>query len=85
MQKRRKRLEKITKILAATDFADYWAQTVKYAGDLADKLKAELIVVNLINQRDVKTIGEIASITTRVSEEEYLEKKEKERLALIEK
>jgi len=42
-------MEKITKILAAIDLSDYSAHTMKYAGDLADKLKAELIVANIIN------------------------------------
>jgi len=78
-------MEKITKILAAIDFSDYSAQTVKYAGDLADKLKAELIVANIINQRDVETIRKIATITTRVSEEEYLEKQKKRRFDLTQK
>ena len=78
-------MEKITKILAAIDLSDYSAHTVKYAGELADKLKAELIVANIINQRDVETIRKIATITIRVSEEEYLEKQKKERFGLTQK
>ena len=72
-------MAKITKILAAIDLSDYSAHTMKYAGDLAEKLNAELIVANIINERDVETIKKIASITTRVLEKEYLEKQKKER------
>jgi nucleotide-binding universal stress UspA family protein len=79
------KMTKITKILAAIDFSDYSAQTVKYAGDLAEKLNAELIVANIINQRDVEAVRRIPQVTTVVSEEEYLEKKEQERFELIQK
>ena len=78
-------MTKITKILAAIDFSDYSAQTVKYAGDLAEKLNAELIVVNIINQRDVEAIRRIPETISAVSEEEYFEKKEQERFELIQK
>ena len=78
-------MTKITKILAAIDFSDYSAQTVKYAGDLAEKLNAELIVVNIINQRDVEAIRRIPETISSVSEEEYFEKKEQERFELIQK
>ena len=78
-------MEKITKILAAIDLSDYSAHTMKYAGDLAEKLNTELIVANIINQRDVETIRKIATITMRVSEEGYLEKQKKERFELFQK
>ena len=76
---------KITKILAAIDFSDYSAQTLKYAGDLAEKLNAELIVANIINQRDVEAIRRIPQTISSVSEEEYLEQRKKERFELIQK
>ena len=78
-------MKKITKILAAIDFSDYSAQIMKYAADLADKLKAELIVTNIINQRDVKAIRKIAHTTDRISVEEYLEQRKKERFELTQK
>ena len=74
-----------SKILAAIDCSYYSAHTVKYAGDLAEKLNAELIVANIINQRDVEAIRKIETITIRVSEEEYLEKQKKERFYLTQK
>jgi nucleotide-binding universal stress UspA family protein len=82
-----KKMTKITKILAAIDFSDYSAQTVKYAGDLAEKLNAELIVANIINQRDVEAIRKIATLTNLVSEseEEYWKKQKKERFGLTQK
>ena len=58
---------------------------MKYAGDLAEKLNTQLIVANIINQRDVEAIRKIATITIRVSEEEYLEKQKKRRFELIQK
>jgi len=79
------KMMKITKILAAIDFSDYSAQTVKYAGDLAEKLNVELIVANIINQRDVEAIRRIPETTSGVSEEEYLKQRKKEHFELIQK
>ena len=78
-------MTKITKILAAIDFSDYSVQTVKYAGDLAENLNAELIVANIINQRDVEAIRRIPQTISSVSKEEYLEQRKKERFELIQK
>ena len=80
-----KKMEEITKILAAIDFSDYSAHTMKYAADLAEKLNAELIVANIINQRDVESIRRIPQITGGISEGKYLEKKKQERFDLTQK
>jgi len=74
---------KINKILAAIDLSDYSATTMEYAADLATQLEAELIVVNVINQRDLDSIRKIESIATGISVEKYLEMQKKERSRLI--
>jgi nucleotide-binding universal stress UspA family protein len=79
------KMMKINKILAAIDFSDYSVQTVKYAGDLAEKLNAELIVANIINERDVEAIRRISQTTSGFSEGEYLEQRKKERFESIQK
>ncbi len=74
---------KINKILAAIDLSDYSAATMEYAADLATQLEAELIMVNVINQRDVDAIKKIENITTGISVEKYLEMQKEERSRLI--
>jgi nucleotide-binding universal stress UspA family protein len=46
----------IEKIMVAIDFSEYSKSTLSYASYLAHSLKAALVVVNVINQRDVETI-----------------------------
>jgi len=74
---------KINKILAAIDLSDYSASTMEYAVDLATQLEAELIAVNVINQRDVDAIAKIENITTDISVEKYVERQKEERSRLI--
>jgi nucleotide-binding universal stress UspA family protein len=45
-----------SKIMAGCDFSEYSKKTLEYAASLAEKCQAELIIVNIINQRDVDTI-----------------------------
>ncbi|MBC8177688.1 MAG: universal stress protein [Deltaproteobacteria bacterium] len=74
---------KINKVLAAIDLSDYSAATMEYAGDLATQLEAELIAVNVINQRDVDAIEKVENITTGISVEKYVERQKEERALLI--
>jgi nucleotide-binding universal stress UspA family protein len=46
----------IRKILVALDFSDYTAQTVQYAAALANDVKASLVLVNILSERDVKAV-----------------------------
>ena len=74
---------KINKVLAAIDLSNYSAATMEYAGDLATQLEAELIAVNVINQRDVDAIEKVENITTGISVEKYVERQKEERALLI--
>ncbi len=74
---------KINKILAAIDLSDYSAATMEYAADLSTQLGAELIAVNVINQRDVDAIAKVENITTGISVEKYVERQKEERFLLI--
>ena len=76
-------MKKIKKILVAIDFSEYSAETMKYAADIAERLRVELIVVNIINQRDIEAIKEAAQQISHLSVEELLENREEERLWLI--
>lgn len=46
-------MKKINKILAASDLSDHSVQVIEYAVELATGQKAELVVANVIHQRDV--------------------------------
>jgi len=68
-------MEGIKRILAAIDFSLYSPQVLRFAVDLTRELKAQLVVVNVINQRDVQAIemvqrefpGQSVSLFVRVA------------------
>ena len=76
-------MKQINKILVAIDLSDYSTQTMEYAAELANELKATLIVINVINQRDVEAIKRVALEVPNITVGDYLENQEKERMELI--
>ena len=82
-----------SKIMAACDFSEYSKETLEYAASLAEKCQAELIVVNVINQRDVDTILKVAETTfdrtvekdVKKLADDYISQLTDERMLLIDK
>ena len=62
---------KIKRIMVACDFSEYSKQALQYAFELADNLKAELVVAHVINQRDLDAIHSIAGYSPLITVEEY--------------
>ena len=63
-----------SKIMVGCDFSEYSRKTLEYAASLAEKCQAELIIVNIINQRDVDTILAISDKQFDRAVEKSLEK-----------
>jgi len=82
--KRREHMEAIKKIMVAIDLSEYSKNIFKYAGTLAKSIKSELIVVNVINNRDIEALQKAAMETDAFSLKEWLRKQKEERLRLIE-
>ncbi len=72
-------MTQIKKIVAAIDFSAYSSQTLKYAAALAGALKSELIVVNVINQRDIAAIEKVAYMTTQINIQDYVDHQKADR------
>jgi len=66
-------MSNIKKIMVAVDFSEYSSQVVDYAGRLAEALGAELIFVNVINQRDVDIVKQVAMYTDKISVKSYVD------------
>ncbi|MCP4104530.1 MAG: universal stress protein [Desulfobacteraceae bacterium] len=83
----------IRKIMVGCDFSTYSKDTLAYAADLADKLGAELIIVNVINKNETDTILRVAEGQfdrniekyVKKSAEEYVENAKKSRTGQVEK
>jgi nucleotide-binding universal stress UspA family protein len=65
-------MSKVKKIMVALDFSEYSNEIVNYAGRLAEELGAELIFVNVINQRDIDMIKQITIHTDKISVKGYI-------------
>ena len=77
-------MEAIKKIIVAIDLSEYSRDILKYAGTLAKSINSELIIVNVINNRDIEALQKAAMETDAFSVEGWLRKQKEERLGLIE-
>jgi nucleotide-binding universal stress UspA family protein len=70
--------------MVGIDLSAYSVQTLEFACELAQDLKSELIIVNVINQRDVEAVRKVANVTSSFpSVEEWVKAREEERTETI--
>jgi nucleotide-binding universal stress UspA family protein len=78
-------MKTIQKMLVAIDLSEYSTQVIKYACEIAEQLKSELIAVNIINQRDLDAIRNVSEYFDDFSLDKYLNVQKEERTVLINK
>jgi nucleotide-binding universal stress UspA family protein len=61
------------KIMVAVDFSDYSPKIAEHAGRLAEDLGAELLFVNVINQRDIDMVKHVTMYTDKISVKDYVD------------
>ena len=66
-------MKMISKIMVAIDFSDFSRMSLQYATDLAKEAEAELLLVNVINQRDVNIMKKAGEQLSGFSAEDHLE------------
>jgi nucleotide-binding universal stress UspA family protein len=67
-------MKSFNKIMVACDFSKYSKETLACAVALAEKLQADLIIVNVINKREIDTILKVAEGQFDRNIEKYVEK-----------
>jgi len=67
-------MKSIHKIMVGCDFSKYSKETLECAVALAEKLQADLIIVNVINQKEIDTILKVAEGQFDRNIEQYVEK-----------
>ena len=72
------------KVMVAVGFTEYSEELLGYAADFADKIGAEMIVVNIINSRDVEAVGAVAAMGYEVDSEHYVSGVEEDRRRALE-
>ncbi len=75
----------VKKILVPIAFSEHSRAILHYAADLAAATGAELLVVNVINERDLQAVDKITSFGYKVDIEHYLETVKKERRELLDR
>jgi nucleotide-binding universal stress UspA family protein len=65
------KMEKFKKIMVACDFSDYSKEALKYAAELAEDLKADLIVTHVVNQKDIEAFEKFTLYSAVTSVEEF--------------
>jgi len=78
-------MKRIRKILVAYDFSDYSIEALKFVAELADELKSDLIIVNVINQREIDALLRAEIAGAGFSAEQFIKDMKKDRLENINK
>jgi nucleotide-binding universal stress UspA family protein len=77
-------MKNIRKVLVALAFSDYAKGTFTFAADFAKCANADLIVANVINERDVESVRTISAMGYDVDGEHYIQNIKAERTRLLE-
>lgn len=76
--------KKIHKILACVDFSDYALMVMEYAVDLSKNSTIEILVYNVINQRDVTMVETVSGYASdKICVEDYVRDMKKGRQQAI--
>ena len=73
-------MSKTKKIMVAMDFSEYSPMIADYAGQLAEDLGAEILFVNVINQRDIDMVSQVSMYTDKISVEGYVDGLKEDRI-----
>jgi nucleotide-binding universal stress UspA family protein len=77
-------MQEIRTVMVALGFSSYSEGTFRFAAGLAGTLNADLLVVSVINSRDVAAVRSVASMGYEVDGEHYVDSIRRERRALLE-
>jgi nucleotide-binding universal stress UspA family protein len=78
-------MKQIAKIMVAIDFSDYSTPTLKYAAALSEALKAELVIANVVNQRDIAALEKLAALGREIDIKAFLADERQKRSKEIDK
>lgn len=74
----------IKKILVPVTFSEFSEELIEYAVGVARPLSAEVVFVNVIDERDIQAVQTITSFGYEVDETHYIQEVEKQRIGILE-
>jgi nucleotide-binding universal stress UspA family protein len=78
-------MKSIKRIMVAFDLSDYAIEALKLGAELARDVSAELVVVNVINQRDIDAVEKVMQFSSSISVEKYISVKKLDRTEEIDR
>ena len=76
-------MKRIRKIMVAYDFSDYSKEALEFAVELADELKSDLMIINVIHQREVDAVIRAEMEAIGFSADQFIKDREKDRMERI--
>ncbi len=76
-------MKNVRKIMVAFDRSEHSTEAVRYAAELAETLKTELIIASVINRKDIEMVEKISKEYPTLSVEKYVESQKRDRLQEI--
>jgi len=77
-------MKDLRRVMAAVDLSEYSPAVMEYAGMICRHTGAELIIVNVINQRDVDAITTVSRLTdVSLSADDFVRRQKADRTAAI--
>jgi nucleotide-binding universal stress UspA family protein len=77
-------LDTVRTILVACDLSDFSGQVIRQALSLVNALGGDMVVVNVINQRDVEMVEKVLVGYGHFTLDEYIDNQRRDRLAAVE-
>jgi nucleotide-binding universal stress UspA family protein len=65
-------MKKVNRILVACDLSDYSIKAAVYAADIAESTNAQLIIVNVVNQKDLEMVEKVSKYSAKITVENYI-------------
>ncbi len=65
-------MDPIKKIMAAVVYTEHAEGLIAFAAQIAESMHAELLIVNIINMRDVEAVGSISAMGYEVDGDHYV-------------
>lgn len=76
-------MKRIRKIMVAYDFSDDSQEALEFAAELADELKSDMMIVNVINQREVDALLRAEMESATFSADKFIKDTKKDRMERI--
>lgn len=72
-------MKNVNKIMVAIDFSDHSTYAAQYAANLAKDLSASILLVNVLNQKDVDMMNRVEFLSPDFNVKRYLDENLKDR------